>query len=214
MTIVETGIKSKLRFNVERYDLDMPLFPNEGSRLTITPEVAGLGGDYRYFKGTVSYENYFRLPAKLVFGSEVKLGVITGLLGELKLSRDDLFTGGGAYGDAVIRGYTDWAFGGYRHWRDGDGISMFAVNMSLRYPIIDQQIYLGIFADMGNTWSSISGIDLGDLYRGVGGGLRINLPMIGVMGVDIGYGLDPLDKGKINAKPSGISWHIIMNKGF
>ena len=214
MDIIETGIMSKLRLNVERYDLDIPLFPNDGSRLTLTPEIAGLGGDFRYFKGIMSYENYFRLPAKLVFGSEVKLGVITPLVGDLRISRDDLFTGGGAYGDAIIRGYSDWAFGGYRRWWLGDGISMFAVNMSLRYPIVDQQIYIGLFADMGNTWPSISGIDLGDLYRGVGGGLRINLPMIGVMGVDVGYGLDPFDRSQINAPPSGISWHIIMNKGF
>jgi outer membrane protein insertion porin family len=214
MEIIETGIMSKLRLNVERYDLDMPLFPNDGSRLTVTPEVAGLGGDFRYFKGIMSYENYFRLPAKLVFGSEVKLGVITPLVGELKISRDDLFTGGGAYGDAIIRGYSDWAFGGYRRWWMGDGKSMFAMNMSLRYPIIDQQVYIGMFADMGNTWPAISKIDIGDLYRGVGGGLRINLPMIGVMGIDIGYGLDPLDKSGINNAPSGISWHIIMNKGF
>jgi outer membrane protein insertion porin family len=214
MMITERGIMSKLRFNIERYDLDMPLFPNEGSRLTVTPEVAGLGGNYKYFKGTVSYENYFRLPAKLVFGSEVKLGVITALGNEFRISRDHLFTGGGAYGDAIIRGYSDWAFGGYRRWSVGDGVSMFAVNMSLRYPIIDQQVYLGAFADMGNTWPSISGIDLGDLYRGVGGGIRINLPMIGVMGVDVGYGLDPLDKSGIDNKPNGISWHIIMNKGF
>jgi len=212
--IIETGIMSKLRLNVERYDLDIPLFPNDGSRLTLTPEIAGLGGDFRYFKGTMSYENYFRLPAKFVFGSEVKLGVITPLVGDLRISRDDLFTGGGAYGDAIIRGYSDWAFGGYRRWWLGDGISMFAVNMSLRYPIVDQQIYVGLFADMGNTWPSISGIDLGDLYRGVGGGLRINLPMIGVMGVDVGYGLDPFDRSQFNAQPSGISWHIIMNKGF
>jgi len=216
MRIIETGIMSKLRLNVERYDLDMPLFPNEGSRLTITPEIAGIGGDYRYFKGTASYENYFRLPARFVFGSEVKLGAITPLAGELRISRDDLFTGGGAYGDAVVRGYFDWSLGGYRNWRAGDGISMFAVNLSLRYPLIDQQIYLGVFADMGNTWPSISEIDIGDLYRGVGGGLRINLPMIGVMGVDVGYGLDPAPqyKADINGKPSGISWHIIMNRGF
>jgi len=216
MTIIETGIMSKLRLNVERYDLDIPLFPNDGSRLTITPEVAGLGGDYKYVKGTVSYENYFRLPLRLVFGSEVKLGAITPLGSELRISRDDLFTGGGAYGDAIIRGYPDWRFGGYRGWMRGDGISMFAVNMSLRYPIINQQIYLGLFADMGNTWPSISSIDLGDLYRGVGGGLRINLPMIGVMGVDVGYGLDPDPQFKmdINAPPSGVSWHIIMNRGF
>ncbi|MDR0330286.1 MAG: BamA/TamA family outer membrane protein [Chitinispirillales bacterium] len=214
MSIVETGIMSKLRFNIERYDLDMPLFPNEGSRLTIAPEIAGLGGDFKYLKGTVSYENYFRLPGKLVFGSDVKFGAITKLFDTLAISGDNLFTGGGAYGDAIIRGYPDWAFGGYRYRNEGNGISMFSVNMSLRYPIIDQQIYVGLFADMGNTWTTIAGIDLGDLYRGVGGGLRINLPMIGVMGVDVGYGLDPLDKSVIDNKPHGVNWHIIMNKGF
>jgi len=212
--IVETGIMSRLRLNIERYDLDMPLFPNEGSRLTITPEIAGLGGDFKYLKGTVSYENYFRLPMKLVFGSTVKFGAITKLGGGTTISGNDLFTGGGAYGDAIIRGYPDWAFGGYRYRSEGNGISMFAVNLALSYPVMDQQIYLGLFADMGNTWKTISGIDLGDLYRGVGGGLRINLPMIGVMGVDVGYGLDPLDRNDMNASPHGFNWHIIMNKGF
>ncbi|MCL2218617.1 MAG: outer membrane protein assembly factor BamA [Chitinispirillia bacterium] len=214
LRVVESGILSRLRLNIERYDLDMPLFPNEGSRLTITPEFAGIGGTYHYLKGTVSYENYFRLPGKLVFGSEVKFGAITKLAGDIIISGNDLFTAGGAYGDAVIRGYPDWAFGGYRNRSEGDGISMFSTNLSLRYPVIDQQIYLGVFVDMGNTWTTISGIDLGDLYRGVGGGLRINLPMIGVMGVDVGYGLDPIDRKAFGSKPHGYNWHIIMNKGF
>ncbi|MDR3012931.1 MAG: outer membrane protein assembly factor BamA [Chitinispirillales bacterium] len=214
MRIVETGVMSRLRLNIERYDLDMPLFPNEGARLTITPEIAGLGGDFKYLKGTVSYENYFRLPAKFVFGSEVKLGMITKLGNNLVISGNDLFTAGGAYGDAVVRGYPDWAFGGYRNRSRGDGISMFAINLSLRYPIIDQQIYMGAFADMGNTWPTISGIDIGDLYRGVGVGIRMNLPMIGVMGVDVGYGLDPINKGNFNQPPHGTTWHIIMNRGF
>jgi outer membrane protein insertion porin family len=91
---------------------------------------------------------------------------------------------------------------------------MFATSLSLRYPIIDQTMYFGLFADMGNTWPKISGIDLGDLYKGVGGGLRINLPMIGVMGVDVGYGLDPINKKDLGGKPNGFNWHIIMNRGF
>ena len=214
LNLLETGTMSKIRFNIERYDLDMPMFPNDGSRLTVTPEIAGLGGDFRYLKGTVSYENYFRLPLKLVFGSQVTLGAITKLGESVIISGNDLFTGGGAYGDAVVRGYADWAFGGYRNWGEGDGVSMFSTNLSLRYPVIDQQVYVGMFADMGNTWPAISGIDLGDLYRGVGGGIRINLPMIGLMGVDVGYGLDPVNKNDFDAKPAGFNWHIIMNKGF
>jgi len=215
LNLVESGVMSKVRFNIERYDLDMPLFPNEGSRLTLTPEIGGVGGDYGYLKGIASYEHYFRLPGKFVFGSEVKFGAVTQLGNSIKISRNDLFTGGGAYGDAMIRGYPDWAFGGYRRGHiDGDGIAMFATNISLRYPVIDQTMYFGLFADMGNTWPKISGIDLGDLYKGVGGGLRINLPMIGVMGIDVGYGLDPLDKKELGGKPHGFNWHIIMNRGF
>jgi len=215
LNLVESGVMSKVRFNVERYDLDMPMFPNEGSRLTLTPEIGGLGGDFRYLKGTAAYEHYFKLPGKFVFGSEIKLGAVTRLGNSIKISRNDLFTGGGAYGDAIIRGYPDWSFGGYRRGHiDGDGISMFATNLSLRYPIIDQTMYLGMFLDMGNTWPKISEIDLGDLYRGVGGGLRINLPMIGVMGIDVGYGLDPINKKEFGNKPHGFNWHIIMNRGF
>jgi len=215
LNLVESGLMSKVRFNVERYDLDMPLFPNEGSRLTITPEIGGLGGDFRYLKSTASYEHYFKLPGKLVFGSEVKFGAIAKLGNSITISRNDLFTGGGAYGDAVIRGYPDWRFGGYNRGHiDGDGVSMFAANISLRYPVIDQTMYLGLFADMGNTWPSISGIDLGDLYRGIGAGMRVNLPMIGVMGVDVGYGLDPMDRKDLGGKPNGFELHIIMNRGF
>ena len=47
--------------------------------------------------------------------------------------------------------------------------------LSLRYSV-EQQMYLGVFADVGNTWSSLSAIDLGNLYRGVGFGLRSIFP--------------------------------------
>jgi len=214
MNIVESGLLSRLRLNVERYDLDIPLFPNQGSRLTLTPEIAGLGGDYQYLKGTASYEHYFKLPWKLVLGSETKFGAITGFGGGFTISPNDLFTAGGAYGDAVVRGYPDWQFGGLRNGHNGDGVAMFSSSLHLRYPIIDQQMYLGVFADMGNTWSSVSKVDLSDLYKGVGAGLRINLPMIGIMGLDVGYGLDPVDKRGLDNAPHGFNWHFIMNKGF
>ncbi|MDR2728301.1 MAG: outer membrane protein assembly factor BamA, partial [Chitinispirillales bacterium] len=93
LNLVESGLMSKVRFNIERYDLDMPMFPNEGSRLTLTPEIGGVGGDYRYLKGIASYEHYFRLPGKFVLGSEVKFGAITRLGSSITISGNDLFTG-------------------------------------------------------------------------------------------------------------------------
>ena len=90
---------------IERYDLDMPLFPTSGSKLTIIPQIAGLGGDFRYFKGTVGYEHYFPLPLKLVLGSRSKFGLITSLGGNIEISRYDLFRVGGVYvtGPARVR---------------------------------------------------------------------------------------------------------------
>ncbi|MFP4013472.1 MAG: outer membrane protein assembly factor BamA [Chitinispirillaceae bacterium] len=213
LNLVESGTLSRLTLNIERYDLDMPLFPNEGSKLTITPEIAGLGGDYRYLKGTVAYEHYFQLPWKLVLGSKTKMGAISGMGDRISISAVDLFSAGGAYGDGMVRGYPDWSFGG-RYGETGDGVALFSTSLQLRYPIIDQQMYLALFADMGNTWSSVGRMDLTNLYKGVGAGLRINLPMIGIMGVDVGYGLDPIRREGFDDKPEGLNWHFIMNKDF
>lgn len=215
LTLLEDGIMSRLTLKIERYDLDMPLFPSDGSRLTITPEIAGLGGDYKYFKGILAYEHYFPLPGKFVLGNRTRLGTITGLgKDNLNISRYDLFRLGGVYSvDADLRGYPDYAFGGL----SGDpqsGLNMFASTFELRYPILEQQLYLGLFADVGNTWSDLSNIDLGDLKKSVGFGLRINVPMLGIMGFDFAWGLDPEEKDLFDQKPNGFQFHFLMNRGF
>jgi outer membrane protein insertion porin family len=43
---------------------------------------------------------------------------------------------------------------------------------------------------MGNTYSSYKDINLYNLYRGAGAGIRLEIPMMGVMGFDLGYGFD------------------------
>lgn len=215
LTLLEDGVMSRLSLKIERYDLDMPLFPSEGSRLTITPEIAGLGGDYKYFKGIVGYEHYFPLPAKFVLGSRTRMGAIRGLgISDLKISRYDLFRLGGVYSvDADLRGYPDYAFGGLSY-EPQSGLNMFASTLELRYPILEQQLYLGVFADVGNTWSRLSDINLSDLRKSVGFGLRINVPMLGIMGFDFAWGLDPVEKELFSQKPNGFQFHFLMNRGF
>ncbi|MBN1308822.1 MAG: outer membrane protein assembly factor BamA, partial [Chitinispirillaceae bacterium] len=195
--IQRKGFSSRLSFTLTRYDLDIPLFPTDGSKLTLSPQITGLGGDYRSLKGTVGYEHYFPLPLKLVFGTKTKLGYITWPGRRIKISQYDLFRLGGVYwGDADLRGYEDLEFGGLsgRGKRDyghpENGRSMFATTLELRYPLLEQQLYLGVFADGGNTWPLFSRINLFDLYKSVGFGIRINIPMLGLMGVDFGWGLD------------------------
>ena len=214
LRIKKEGYLSQLSLKLERYDLDMPLFPSSGSRLTLLPQIAA-GGDkfFKFFKGTVGYEHYFQLPGKLVLGSRSKFGLITGLGSGIEISRLDLFRIGGVYGDGDLRGYDEYEFGGWYNSPE-KGLSMFTSTLELRYPILDQQIYLGVFADVGNTWSGLSEINFGDLYRGVGVGLRINVPMLGIMGFDFAWGLDdPRGRG-LDGEPNGFQFHFLMNRGF
>ncbi len=222
LRVEREGFLSRLEFSLTRYDLDMPMFPTEGSKLTISPQIAGLGGDYRYIKGVLGYEHYFPLPFKLVLGSRSTLGLITWPgKGSVKISQYDLFKLGGVYwADADLRGYDDLEFGGlsgsgsrdYGH--PENGLAMLATTLELRYPLLDQQLYLGVFADAGNTWAGFSQINPFDLYKSVGVGIRINIPMLGLMGVDFGWGLDDPTPEGFKSKPNGFKVDFMMNRGF
>ncbi|MBN2036528.1 MAG: outer membrane protein assembly factor BamA [Chitinispirillaceae bacterium] len=213
--VLKMGVLSRLSCAITRYDLDMPQFPTSGNKFTITPQVAGLGGDFSYLKGTVEYNHYFPLPLKLSLGTRTKAGLIHPIRGPVKISRYDLFKVGGVYGDADLRGYDEYAFGGWSYSNPpDDGLSMFVSSLEVRYPLLEQQLYLGLFADAGNTWPNLSYIDLGDLYKGVGFGLRLNIPMMGLIGFDFGYGLDDPSHKPFDGDPNGWQVHFLMNRPF
>jgi outer membrane protein insertion porin family len=216
LKIMKKGFKNSFELGVQRYDLDVPMFPTEGSLFSVNAEYVGFGmkNQFNYLKTTASYQHYFPLPYKLVLGSRTMAGVISGLGNTIKISHQDLFRLGGVYAsDAELRGYEEYQFGGYSSTPER-GLTMFASTMELRYPLLEQQLYLGLFADVGNTWSGVSEMSLGDLYKGVGAGVRINVPMLGILGFDFAWGLDDLRKGWTDRKPNGFKFHFLMNKGF
>jgi outer membrane protein insertion porin family len=66
-------------------------------------------------------------------------------------------------------------------------------SMELRYPISLNQsatIYALIFADAGNYWNNIRDYRPYDLGRSAGAGVRVFLPMFGLLGFDYGFGFD------------------------
>ncbi|MBP6731206.1 MAG: outer membrane protein assembly factor [Chitinophagales bacterium] len=66
-------------------------------------------------------------------------------------------------------------------------------SMELRYPISLNQsatIYALIFADAGNYWMSIRDYKPYQLAKSVGAGVRVFLPMFGLLGFDYGFGID------------------------
>ena len=84
----------------------------------------------------------------------------------------------------------------------------------LRFPVMLQPsstIYALAFLEAGNAWKDLKSFTLFDLKRSAGFGVRIFLPMIGMMGIDWAYGFDPVwgtrDYG-------GSNFHFIIGQEF
>ena len=63
----------------------------------------------------------------------------------------------------------------------------------IRYPLSTNPsatIYTMAFLDAGNTWQTADGFDPFDVYRSGGIGMRIFLPMFGLLGLDYGWRFD------------------------
>ena len=71
--------------------------------------------------------------------------------------------------------------------------------IELRYPVILQPqstIYALLFLEGGNCWADIKDFNPFQMKRSAGVGVRIFLPMVGLLGVDWGYGFDDPTHGK------------------
>ncbi len=111
----------------------------------------------------------------------------------------DGMSGYNTYGNEVIglRGYENYSLTPYINGAyAGNVYDKFTVE--LRYPIIMQPsstIFALVFLEGGNSWSAIRDFNPFQMKRSAGVGLRVFLPVVGLLGVDWGYGFDT-DGGK------------------
>jgi outer membrane protein insertion porin family len=66
------------------------------------------------------------------------------------------------------------------------------------------------FLEGGNTWNSLSTYSPFNLHRSAGLGLRIYLPIFGLLGLDYGYGFDQVVG---NSTANKGQFHFTINKG-
>jgi len=86
--------------------------------------------------------------------------------------------------------------------------------MEIRYPLTLEQsatIYLLGFLEAGNCFPSIKEYNPFNLKRSAGIGVRIFLPMFGMMGIDWGYGFDKPNSGN-TGKPAGSQFHFVLGQ--
>ena len=108
-----------------------------------------------------------------------------------------------------MRGYANSSLTpGYTSY-DSEGGNIFAkYTMELRYPLTlnpQATIFALTFVEAGNCWLGMETFNPFSLYRSAGLGLRIYLPMFGMLGLDWGYGYDEV-KGAPDA--SGGQFHF------
>ncbi|MEJ2051282.1 MAG: BamA/TamA family outer membrane protein, partial [Calditrichota bacterium] len=196
---------------------DRPEFPTTGSRVTWRTTLSGgpLGGKEEYHKHEFKAEWFSPLPWKFVLYSDVELGAMKGLHPNSVIPYDDLFYMGGeglVWGTA-LRGYDEQSVGPISAGGHTiGGRALIKYSLELRFQVSDNPTAYGLaFFESGNTFLDLKHLDPFNLKRSAGVGARLYMPMLGMLGIDIGYGFDPLIAG---GQPSGWKTHFVFGQSF
>lgn len=131
----------------------------------------------------------------------------------------DGMSGYDTYGSEIVslRGYENYSltpqgtssYNTTGNYYAGNVYDKFTVE--LRYPVVLQPqstIYALVFLEGGNCWSDIRNFNPFQIRRSAGVGVRVFLPMIGLLGVDWGYGFDNHDG------QGGSQFHFVIGQQF
>ena len=124
----------------------------------------------------------------------------------------DGMTGYNIYGIDIIgmRGYEDGALDPSNYYSRGYN----KYTAELRYPIIlkpSSQIYVLGFLEGGNAFDSWKEFSPFKIKRSAGFGVRLYLPVVGMLGIDWGYGFDPPAN---STTKSGSQFHFVLGQQF
>ena len=177
-----------------------------------------------YHKWKFSGAVYTKLVGDLVLMSRAQFGFLGYYNRNWGYSPFEGFQVGGdgmsgymTYGSEIIslRGYEDYSLTPMRitpystsTTYAGNIYDKFTVE--LRYPVIlepQSTIYVLGFLEGGNCWADIREFNPFQIKRSAGVGVRVFLPMIGLLGVDWGYGFDDTRNG-------GSQFHFVIGQQF
>jgi outer membrane protein insertion porin family len=110
----------------------------------------------------------------------------------------------------ALRGYENGSLTLY----GDEGYAYTRLGAELRYPLMlenSTSIYVLGFVEGGNAWHDVSKFNPFNMKRSAGAGVRIFLPMIGMMGIDWAYGFDKINGSR---QYSGSQFHFILGQEF
>ena len=163
-----------------------------------------------------------------------------GLLGSYKSSKlspfETFYVGGDgmsgySYGYAEetigLRGYENGTISTSAAYENGGNLSLYTgygnayaydrFTLELRYPFMlgNTTIYGLTFLEGGNAWAEAKKFNPFNMKRSAGVGVRIFLPMVGLMGIDWAYGFDYVTTSQSGMRSKGGSnFHFILGQEF
>jgi outer membrane protein insertion porin family len=178
-----------------------------------------------YHKWKFSAQSFTPLSndAKLILMSRAEYGFL-GAYNESARSPFERFNLGGdglsgynLYGSETVglRGYENGALTYYDDEGQSAGNIYTRLTMELRYPLMletSSTIYALAFVEAGRSWGEFKDFNPFELKRAAGAGVRIFLPMFGMMGIDWAYGFDQAEPRAGDA--SGSQFHFIIGQQF
>ncbi|MBQ8704609.1 MAG: outer membrane protein assembly factor BamA [Bacteroidales bacterium] len=203
-------------FSLSRNSFDSPFYTRSGSEISIntyiTPPFSLMNGrDYagatpqekyrwvEYYKINIKGAWMLNLVGDVVLSTRFRFGFMgyynkdIGLspFGRYMLGGDGL-TSWNFDGREIVplRGYDNNAVGAST---EGGGSVFDRFTIELRQPIVESSsatFWVLAFLEGGNCWSDLSEFQPFKMYNSAGLGVRVYLPMLGLIGVDWGYGFD------------------------
>ena len=222
-------------FNLRRDNRDLPIFPTRGSSigftLEATPPVSLLDGrDYsklsptekfqfiEYHKWKFTGDYYAQIAKNFVIKSYSEFGFLGSYNKDYGLPPFERFyLGGDGLQNFVLDGREVIGLRGYTNFSltpEGGGALYNKFTTELRYllsPNPQAQIFVLAFAEAGNNYDNFADYRPFELKRSNGVGLRIFMPMFGLLGVDLAYGYDNLPGA---SGPSGWQTHFVLGQQF
>lgn len=209
-----------LSATLARNSVDNPLFPRRGSNLSFTvsatlpyskfvpgrKELDYTGSEMtnqvkykwiEYHKYRFNAEWYTPIVGNLILKTSAKLGFLGSYNKDIGITPFERFTlGGDAFQQTSYLGTTPIGLRGYDNLTIGseDDFPIFnKYTMELRYPISlnpSATVYVLGFVEGGNVYKNFNDYKPYELNKSFGAGLRLYLPMFGLLGFDYGIGFD------------------------
>tara|TARA_R100000306_G_scaffold62512_1_gene71509 strand:+ start:43926 stop:46511 length:2586 start_codon:yes stop_codon:yes gene_type:complete len=171
-----------------------------------------------YYKIKFSGDWYTRLVDKLVLRTRTEFGFLGAYNNDRGIPPfERFFVGGDGLGAFSLDGREVIQLRGYpnQSLSDNDGNTIYnKFSLELRYPITLKQlasIYVLGFAEGGAAYDGFREYNPFRISRSAGAGLRIFMPAFGLLGIDFGYGFDPILGSD---QPNGWETHFIIGQQF